>query len=131
MHSRLADRVYLLPYRRQYPLTNGIDLLPYRRRRISSLPTASICSPTDGVGFVDQPSTEDRVEAMRTLPRGLTLEEDEERLMRLAIRESAAESQRGIIDVSSYHARLKKLFFSCSVFHLYFIVLSLFWSLRV
>lgn len=27
--------------------------------------------------------------------RGLTLEEDEERLMRIAIRESAAESKRG------------------------------------
>lgn len=48
---------------------------------------------------VAQPSTEDRVEAMRSGHErmvGLTLEEDEERLMRIAIRESAAESRRGI-----------------------------------
>ena len=46
-----------------------------------------------------QPSTEDRVEAMRSGHEplmGLTLEEDEERLMRIAIRESAAESTRGV-----------------------------------
>lgn len=45
-----------------------------------------------------QPSTEDRVAAMQfghEPLRGLTLEEDEERLMRIAIRESAAESKRG------------------------------------
>ncbi|CAN0515300.1 unnamed protein product, partial [Ectocarpus sp. 12 AP-2014] len=44
-----------------------------------------------------EPSTEDRVEAMRLGHErvvGLTLEEDEERLMRIAIRESAAESRR-------------------------------------
>ncbi len=49
---------------------------------------------------LSQPSTEDRVEAMRTGHErvyGLTLEEDEERLMRIAIRESAAESRRGMM----------------------------------
>lgn len=58
-----------------------------------------------------QPSTEDRVEAMRSGHErvvGLTLEEDEERLMRIAIRESAAESRRG-------KSRKKKELSSCHV----------------
>lgn len=45
-----------------------------------------------------QPSTEDRVAAMligHERVVGLSAEEDEERLMRIAIRESAAESRRG------------------------------------
>ena len=47
---------------------------------------------------INKPSTEDRMEAMRyghEVPIGLTLEEDEERLIRIAMRESAAESRRG------------------------------------
>lgn len=52
--------------------------------------------------YATQPSTEDRVEAMRSGHErvlGLSMEEDEERLMRIAIRESAAESKRGVYNL--------------------------------